>query len=155
MQTNPSYLLLFICVFFIQITNAQDIKPSPVKMGTAAKKDTIFPLKKDSIRLKKERLLAKKTDTIAKDSLKPKEVIDDVIVHKAKDYTLQNAKTKKVTLYNEAEITYTDIDLKAGIIIIDYKKNVLFAKGIKDSTGYVQRPIFKQGNQESEQDSLF
>ena len=49
---------------------------------------------------------------------------------------------------------YQDIDLKAGIIKIDYTKNTLFAKGIKDSTGYVQRPVFKQGGQESEQDSI-
>ena len=66
----------------------------------------------------------------------------------------KNAKDKTVTLYNEANITYTDIDLKAGIIIIDYKKNTLFAKGIIDSTGYTQKPIFKQGSQESEQDSI-
>ena len=57
-------------------------------------------------------------------------------------------------MYNEANIQYTDIDLKAGIIIVDYKENSLFAKGIIDSTGYVQKPIFKQGNQESVQDSI-
>ena len=93
-------------------------------------------------------------DTIALDSIKPKESIDGIIVHVAKDYTLQNAKEKTVTLYNEANITYTDIDLKAGLIIVDYKKNTIYAKGIIDSTGYVQRPVFKQGGQESEQDSI-
>ena len=34
------------------------------------------------------------------------------------------------------------------------KKNTLFAKGIIDSLGYNQLPIFKQGGQESEQDSI-
>ena len=103
---------------------------------------------------KRDSLLLKKTDTIKSDSIKPKETIKDIITHIAKDYTIQDAKNKTVTLYNEANITYTDIDLKAGIIIIDYKKNTLFAKGIKDSTGYTQRPVFRQGAQESEQDSL-
>jgi hypothetical protein len=112
-----------------------------------AKKDSLFSAQKDTLFLKKK-------DTISIDSLKPKETLEDIIVHIAKDYTIQNAKEKTVILYDEANITYTDIDLKAGIIVIDYKKNTLFAKGIKDSTGYVQRPIFKQGNQESEQDSM-
>ena len=99
-------------------------------------------------------LLLKKQDSIQLDSLKPKEAITDLITHVAKDYTTQNAKDKTVTLYNEAHVVYTDIDLKAGIIIIDYIKNTLFAKGIKDSLGYTQKPVFKQGGQESEQDSM-
>ncbi|PQJ82978.1 hypothetical protein BTO16_05405 [Polaribacter glomeratus] len=119
------------------------------------KKDTILSTKKDSLlNIKSDSLLLKTKDTISVDSLKPRETLEDVIIHIAKDYTIQNAKDKTVTLYNEANITYTDIDLKAGIIVIDYKKNSLFAKGIKDSTGYVQKPVFKQGNQESEQDSM-
>jgi hypothetical protein len=99
-------------------------------------------------------LLFKEQHTISLDSVKQKETIEDIITHVAKDYTIQNAKNKTVKLYNEANITYTDIDLKAGIIIVDYIKNTLFAKGIVDSTGYVQRPIFKQGSEESEQDSI-
>jgi hypothetical protein len=118
------------------------------------KKDSLVAIKKDSIILKKDSILLKNKDSIVNDSIKPKESIDDIITHIAQDYTIQNAKEKTVTLYNEANITYTDIDLKSGIIIIDYKKNTLFAKGIKDSTGYVQRPVFKQGGQESEQDSI-
>jgi len=123
-------------------------------------RDTVPVAKKDSLKIfKKDSLLAKKIDTVKKDSiqadtLKPKEVISDEITHKAKDYIDQDAKKKTVTLYNEAHVTYTDIDLKAGIIIIDYLNNSLFAKGIKDSTGYVQRPVFKQGGQESVQDSM-
>lgn len=119
------------------------------------KKDSLQTKKKDSVTgVKKNNALLKEKDTTAIDSITPKESIEDLITHVAKDYTIQDAKNNKVTLYNEASITYTDIDLKAGIIIIDYKKNTLFAKGIKDSTGYVQKPNFKQGIQESEQDSL-
>jgi lipopolysaccharide assembly outer membrane protein LptD (OstA) len=134
--------------------NAQDIKPKGVKIPKVAK-DTIKPPKKDSLKVKKkDSLLLKKKDTISLDSIKPKEAIQDIITHTAKDYTIQNAKDKTVTLYNEAHVVYGDIDLKAGIIVVDYKKNTLYAKGIKDSLGYLQRPVFKQGGQESEQDSL-
>lgn len=134
---------------------AQDIKSTVKTVVPLAQKDTILSKKKDSLyKSKKDSLLFKNKDTVSIDSLKPKESIEDIITHVAKDYTIQNAKNKTVTLYNEANIQYTDIDLKAGIIIIDYKKNSLFAKGITDSTGYTQKPIFKQGGQESEQDSI-
>ncbi|QTE22633.1 putative LPS assembly protein LptD [Polaribacter cellanae] len=155
MQTNLSYILLFCCFFFIKLGFSQDIKPTKKTVVPLGKRDTIAPLKKDSIpNLKKDTLLRKKKDTTSLDTIKPKESIEDIITHVATDYTIQDAKNKTVTLYNEANITYTNIDLKAGIIIVDYKKNTLFAKGIKDSTGYVQRPIFKQGNEETEQDSI-
>ena len=154
MQTNLSYILLFFCFLFIEIGFSQDIKTNTKISIPSVKKDSIANSKKDSLKvLKNKDLLNKKIDTIKNDSIN-KEIVEDIITHIAKDYTIQNAKNKTVTLYNEANITYTDIDLKAGIIIIDYKNNSLFAKGIKDSTGYNQRPIFKQGNQESEQDSI-
>ena len=147
MQSNLSYLLLLCSLLFFQIGFSQDTKNKDKKTISDVKKDSVIVSKKDS-------LLFQKKDTIVTDSIKPKEKVEDIIVHVAKDYTIQNAKDKTVTLYNEANITYTDIDLKAGIIIVDYKKNTLFAKGIIDSTGYVQRPVFKQGGQESEQDSI-
>ncbi|QNM86868.1 LPS-assembly protein LptD [Polaribacter pectinis] len=155
MQTNLSYILLFCCFFLTEIGFSQDIKPNNKTVIPIIKKDTVKPIRKELKKnIKKDSLLSKKVDTIAIDSIKPKETIEDIITHNAKDYTIQDAKNKKVTLYNEASIVYTDIDLKAGIVIIDYNKNTLFAKGIKDSTGYVQRPVFKQGGQESEQDSI-
>jgi len=155
LQTNRSYILLFYCIFFIRIGFCQEaisekkagISSVKKKLIDANKKENRFENKKDSLGFKKK-------DSIAVDSIKPKETIEDIIVHIAKDYTIQNARDKTVTLYNEANISYTDIDLKAGIIIVDYKKNTLFAKGIIDSIGYTQLPIFKQGGQESEQDSI-
>ena len=155
MQTNLSYILLFCCFFFTKLGFSQDLKPTKKIVVPLVKADTVLLKKIDTIPLiKKDALLFKEKDTISLDSVKQKETIEDIITHVAKDYTIQNAKNKTVTLYNEANITYTDIDLKAGIIVVDYIKNTLFAKGIIDSTGYVQRPVFKQGNEESEQDSI-
>ena len=138
----------------MQVNFAQDIKPQNKTLIPLVKLDSVKNTKSDLKINKKDSLLKKEKDSIVNDSIKPKESIEDLISHIAEDYTVQNAKEKTVTLYNKANITYTDIDLKAGIIIIDYKKNTLFAKGIKDSTGYSQRPVFTQGSQESEQDSI-
>ena len=154
MQSNLSYIFLislFFCSFQAQ---SQDIQPKR-KPIPRVQKNNLNLTKKDSANLRqKDTLILQKKDTIVTDTLQPKEAIAGMITHIAKDYTIQNAKNKTVTLYNEAHVTYTDIDLKAGIIVVDYLNKTLFAKGIKDSTGYLQRPVFKQGSEESEQDSL-
>ena len=136
-----------LSLFCLQIGFAQDIKlkTKPIPLL----KDKKSSLKKDSI------LLKKKLDTIKIDTIAtPKSSIESKITHNALDYILQNAKKKQIELYNQAHVTYEDIDLKAGYILIDNKNNTLFAKGIKDSLGYTQRPVFKQDSQESEQDSI-
>ena len=134
---------------------SQDIKKKKELSTTSIKKNILIPnIKKTLPSKEKNTLLQKKIDTSLFDSIKPKETLKDIIIHDAKDYTIQNAKDKTLTLYNEAVLIYGEIDLKAGIIIVDYNKETLFAKGIIDSTGYTQRPLFKQGNEETEQDSL-
>ncbi|MFM7895593.1 MAG: hypothetical protein ACKO8L_06600, partial [Flavobacterium sp.] len=53
------------------------------------------------------------------------------------------------------EIYYTDFELKAGRIVLDYEKNLVYAGRLKDSAGnYIQRPIFKQGANVVEPDSI-
>jgi lipopolysaccharide assembly outer membrane protein LptD (OstA) len=96
-------------------------------------------------------------DSIVNDSITPlkKEAIDAIIEHTADDYILEDVISKKVTLYNNASIFYNDINIKAGKITIDYNTNIVVARGIKDSIGeYAQIPFFKQGSEESTQDSI-
>ncbi|MFK5891332.1 MAG: putative LPS assembly protein LptD [Flavobacteriaceae bacterium] len=103
----------------------------------------------------------KKEVTVVKDSTKidsikkPKEFLASLIKHKALDYELNDYINNTARLQNKAELEYNGIIIKAGIIFIDYKNNLMRAKGIKDSLGnYTQLPVFKQGNQESTQDSM-
>lgn len=64
-------------------------------------------------------------------------------------------KKKLLTLYNQAELYYEDFELKAGIIVMNYEKNEVYAGRIKDSLGnYTQRPVFKQGSNIIEPDSI-
>ncbi|WP_369049471.1 putative LPS assembly protein LptD [Tenacibaculum sp. UWU-22] len=154
MQTNVSYILLFLGIFCVQSVYSQEIGRSKIPTQNI-KKDTLPSIKKDSILTKnRDSLLLKNKDTLINDSIKPKEIIEGLITHDAEGYSIQNAKDETVTLYDKAHVTYTNIDLKAGIIIVDYKNNTVYAKGIKDSLGYHQKPIFKQDDQESEQDSI-
>ena len=93
-------------------------------------------------------------DTINSDTLKTKLILDDV-VRKAKGYIKINNKEKIITLFDNAELYYMDIELKSGIIKFDWESNVVSAGRIKDSLGnYIQSPIFKQGGDEINPDSL-
>src|SRR5690606_24253696 len=93
---------------------------------------------------------------ITGDSLKPKKgKLEGIISRKAKDKNITNVKTKISYLYNEARVQYLDMDLEAGIIIIDQNKNEVYAKGIVDTSGiYTQIPKFTQGQNVVQPDSI-
>ena len=90
------------------------------------------------------------------DSLKKKKnILEDIVKRKAVDYEKMDQKKKQLTLYNQAELYYTDIELKSGIIVLDYEKSEVYAGRIKDSAGnYTQYPVFKQGTNIIEPDSI-
>jgi lipopolysaccharide assembly outer membrane protein LptD (OstA) len=100
--------------------------------------------------------MIKVIDSTKKDTIKPKKgQIESKIKRKAVDYEKFDQKKKLITLYNEAEVYYQDIELKSGIIVIDYQKNEIYAGRIKDSTGkFTQLPVFKQGQNVVEPDSI-
>lgn len=143
MQSNKQHLLflfaIFVGAFYAQ---AQEGKVTPLNIK--AERDTIsaplFPA--ESIRDTTQ------TDSLAVDSLNQKPpLLLDKITYKAKDYVKLSQKENKIYLYNEAEIYYQDTELKAGIIIMDYIKNEVYAGRMKDSLGnFSQLPYFKQGS---------
>lgn len=130
--------MVVVCGFF---AIGQEGKITPLNIK--AERDTIiaplFPPStiKDSIA----------NDSLAADSLNRKPpLLLDKITYKAKDYVKLSQKENKIYLYNEAEIYYQDTELKAGIIIMDYIKNEVYAGRMVDSLGnYTQLPYFKQG----------
>lgn len=93
-------------------------------------------------------------DTVENDSLKP-QFLTDIVTYTAEDYMRLSPQENKMYLYNHAEITYGDIHLTAGLIIINNEKNEVYAFGIPDSTGaYSQTPIFTQADNVVKPDSI-
>lgn len=153
MQTNIYHILSFILVFFGVnfYANSQEI---PNK--TVSKPETNLKLS-DSLQLIEMLRLAKNPikDTLTLvPKVAKKEDLEAIITHTADDFIRQDFLNNKITLQNNAYVKFKDIEVKAGIIIIDYKLNRIMAKGIKDSLGYHQIPWVKQGKEESKQDSL-
>ena len=84
-----------------------------------------------------------------------KPLLLDLIKYKAQDSVKINRRENKMRLYNQAEITYQDMKLSAGLIVLDYSKNEVYAGRIKDALGnLVQKPNFIQGRDEVNPDSI-
>ena len=150
MQRNLFYIV-FLTIFLTfgnTLTFAQDGK----------KPTESFPPKNQTTTTEEKKIA---TEEIAKVDIdtnkvnKKKPLLEHKVKRKAVDYEKIDQKKKLITLYNQAEVYYDDIELKAGIIVIDYQKNEVYAGRIKDSTGkYTQLPVFKQGTNVVEPDSI-
>lgn len=129
-------------------TSSAQERPSK-SVGIAAKKnnDTIKPILPDTTAT----IVSIKADTIKK----KKSGLDATIKRTAKQYEKIDQKKKEITLYDEAHIQQKDMELKAGIIIMNYDKDEVHAGRFKDSVGnYTQYPYFKQGTNVIEADSI-
>lgn len=94
-------------------------------------------------------------DTIKVDSVAaPKELLEDIVEYYGDDYVYMDRRDGKVYMYNQAFIIYQDYKIDAGLIILDYNKNEVYAKGIDSAGVYSQRPVFVQGNNKVEPDSI-
>jgi lipopolysaccharide assembly outer membrane protein LptD (OstA) len=151
---KPLYTNLFnivLLAFFLTIGStksySQDLPKKPIEIKAKEKIETPISNAEDT---------KISTDTIKNDTLKPKKaLLESKIKRTALGYEKINQKKKQMTLYDKAELYYQDIELKSGIIVLDYEKNEIYAGRIKDSTGkYTQLPVFKQGANVIEPDSI-
>lgn len=155
LRTNNFYIvfILSFTVFINTFSYAQEvpkpkdpIKPKPINDTLVVGVDSLFS----------QPINIKEKDTLASDSIpKKKEFLTDVVKYKAKEYVSINQRLQKIYLYDEAEVYYQDMEIKSGIIVIDYSKNLVYAGRLKDSAGvYSQAPKFKQGANLVEPDSI-
>ena len=143
MPSNKHLLLFLLLLYFGSFgIHAQEDLPQDLPIG--AEQDTVAPPSIPVLTVRDSVV----TDSTEVDSLAARpSVLGGKIKYKAKDYVRINQKEQKIYLYNEAEIYYLDTELKAGIIIMDYVRNEVYAGRIKDSLGnYTQLPYFKQGD---------
>lgn len=150
------YFQLLFILSFTMLTNslvaAQGVPKSAIQTPDSVSVSKIKVL--DSIPNKKPVVAVK--DSVNNDSItKSKGLLDGIINYKAKDITSVNQKKKQIYLYNEAQVQYQDMDIQSGVITIDYANDLVYAGRIKDSLGnYSQPPVFKQGSDIVEPDSI-
>ncbi len=148
MQRNLFYIVFL--TIFLTLGNAK------IYSQELRKEPNSFPAKNQETKPENTSTpILEVTEIKVSDTLKKKPLLEDKIKRKAVDYEKFDQKKKLITLYNKAEVYYQDIELKSGIIVIDYNKSEVYAGRIKDSAGvYTQRPVFKQGSNVVEPDSI-
>ncbi len=96
-------------------------------------------------------------DTLVADSaliISP-DAVDLPIVYSADGYMKTDLKTKKVSLIQNARVTYGTIDLTADSIILDMETGSVYATGRINSTGKMAgKPVYKDGSEEFESKEL-
>ena len=151
-----SFQILFtlsFTVFINSICSAQELPKTNPAIKVEVVQDTLF---KPAENIAEPEINESLQDTIKRDSVPiEKELLEGIVQYKAKDYTSLNQREEKMYLYNEAEVIYKDMQINAGIIVINYATNEVYAGRIKDSLGnYSQAPVFKQGSDVIEPDSI-
>ena len=96
-------------------------------------------------------------DTVPADTVRgahTKERLTETVSHSASDSIVVNLKDRHTVLYNHAKLDYEGNHLESGIIEIFFKQSLVEAKGLTDSTGYAQKPLFREAEQSTTQDSI-
>ena len=95
-------------------------------------------------------------DTILRNRIRNSpNAIDKQVTYISAGYKKNDLVNKRATLRDKAVVTYGDIEIKADSIVFNMELNTVYAAGIKDSTGkIVGTPVFKDGSEEFEADSL-
>jgi lipopolysaccharide assembly outer membrane protein LptD (OstA) len=151
LRTNLFHIVLsaFFLTIGIQKNYAQELPNKSLRIEAEKAPDSLVISKET---------FTETNDTIKKDSLpkvEKKFLLEGKIRYTSEDYAKIDQKNKLITLYNKAELYYQDIEIKAGIIVMNYEKDEVYAGRIKDSTGtYTQLPVFKQGANVVEPDSI-
>ncbi|RZN83468.1 MAG: LPS-assembly protein LptD [Winogradskyella sp.] len=159
LRTNSLKILftLSFTVFINTIGYAQDIPPKPKPEIPAVKPK---PIKKDSTTISVDSIIKptqnlKVVDSVKNDSIKkPKEFLEDKVTYSADGRVTLNNKEQKIYLYDKAVVKYQDMEITAGVIVIDNNTNLIYAGRLKDSTGYSQEPVFTQAQNKVEPDSI-
>ena len=114
--------------------------------------DSLLQIKPDSISV---------GDSIAADTTKVKkkkrdEEFKSKVVYSAKDSVSYSSDHSKFYLYGDVKVTYEDIELDAAYVEYDLPKNMVFASGLKDSTGQIAgKPVFKKGKESFKSETLY
>jgi len=104
--------------FFCNPLTAYQDTTRPIKKDSLSRKDTLPPTKADTLDIK-----------ISKDS------IDAPIDYSASDSVVLEVPTKKIILYNKANVKQKDLDLSAYKIELDQPRKIVIATPSRDSLG--------------------
>ncbi|MBO5024781.1 MAG: LPS-assembly protein LptD [Bacteroidaceae bacterium] len=97
--------------------------------------------------------IAQVEDSIKK--TKKKSPLEAPVIYEAKDSVVFFMGSKNAYLYGDGKVDYQNINLTAEQITMNMDSSIVHAVGVPDSLGrLVGKPVFKQGNDEYEQETM-
>ena len=162
MQTLEQYLSVFLFTLLLcsNIAYSQDIPPNtdlniPAEPLTDAIPSSVLDTLPGQVNEQLTELNEAVTDSVKTDTIvKEKELLTDIVSYYGEDYVYIDQKKSQVYLYNKAYIIFEDMRIDAGVIILDYDKNEVYAKGLDSAGVYSQKPKFVQASNEVNPDSI-
>jgi len=129
------------------------------KRSIAVEKESVLNRERQSTPSFPDSIRISEIDSLAPDSITSEETagFDAEVEYTADGYItlIQNKSGNKIIMYDNAQVKYKDIDLKAAYIELNRDSNLIYAVGKPDSTGAIAgKPVFKQGEQEFEADEV-
>ncbi|MEG0499523.1 MAG: putative LPS assembly protein LptD [Rikenellaceae bacterium] len=93
-------------------------------------------------------------DTTVKAPRAKKKFIDEIIHTTNADSMIFDMKNNKLYLYKDATMEYGNSNMKAAYINLDIEKSLIDARGEKDTAGVYKKPIFSDGGDAYDMDSI-
>ena len=96
-------------------------------------------------------IVSRDTVSVKKDSIVPKEQLDDVVKTKAEYKSSSSISNKQTFLSKKAQIIYQDMQIDADYIRIDWDTGKIYARGEQDKNGKITTPaVATQGGKKYE-----
>ena len=80
-------------------------------------------------------ILSPDSSGIARDTMISRDAMTSKVKYHARDSIVFDVEEQKVFLYGKAQVNYEDIEMKAEYIDINWDTKIVYASGVKDSTG--------------------
>lgn len=81
--------------------------------------------------------------------------LESMVEYTASDSIVGSLAIGEAYLYNEAEVKYEDMTIKAGYIQINFDNSEVYATGLRDTSGaIVQKPVFTEGGKSYRADTM-
>lgn len=115
--------------------------------------DSILP--GDSLIISDEILISGDSAIVKRDTIKKeKKFLDDIMYGKNKDSLIYDVRSKMVYIYNDGDITYQDMNLKADYMEVSMETKIIYGYGVTDSLGNKSRPEFTESGSVYTMDTL-
>ncbi len=93
-------------------------------------------------------------DTTAPVKKKKRSFFDDIIEEKNKDSLIYDVRLKQVHIYNQGDLKYQNMQLKADYMRLSMDTKQIYAYGKLDTAGVATRPEFNQGGSNYTMDTI-